>query len=424
MFEKYLHIKGLSKFIFAFYILICISPAMHILLIGSNEMKNFYEFFITSIPDFFLFFICLYSFLFYIQNRKVSFVRFDFIVLIFALINILYGFIRANDLLISLRGFRITYLSVAFYFIARFYEKEFNNAFQLLKKIFYWLLIFGVMGIVLHYLFNSFELYLIKKAGYPVITYFIPRISSFILTPVIFGSLISGSCLFFYYLLLKEGKVIYYFIIGILGLCMVLSVSRGPILSFIIVAILMSIIFKAWKQSFIMLLIILIISALISYYYTGSMSIVNWFFSSTADTLNMGDKVKRVSLWRNSLDDFFINPFGYGLGKAGHVAHRFLLHTNVPSAPDSTDGWFLKVACENGILGIISYLIFSFLFFKKCIKQIFLDRKSFLTFLFCYFLLINFQNIVANTLDYYPYNILFWFIVGVSMNMVIEKETI
>jgi len=419
--SKIFNIINTKNFYLIFFIYICIAPAIRLLLIGGEEMKNFYEFIITTLPDFILLFFVLFSFNVWRNGNKFNFHTFDKIVLSFILFNTIYGFILSRNIFISAQGFRVTYLPACFYFIGRIFTLyDFES---LCKKIFTWILFFGIIGLVMHFGFRDFEKHLVALSGTPESAYFIPRIGSLILMPVLFATLMAIACLYYYFKILTEKKYFYFLYIAILWSCIFLSVSRGPIIAFLLGFLFLTFIYREWINSVIVFGIIIIVSTFWSYILVGSFTPIAWLFSSAADTLAFGEGITRVELWKRSIHDFIQRPWGYGLGHAGVTAKRFLKGTNIPAAVYTSDGWYLKIACETGVLGLLSFLTVCMVFFMKGLKIIKENKLSLFTFIFSIFLLINAQCIVGNTLDFYPYISLYWLLIGFAANSFQNNDT-
>jgi len=412
--SRIFNITNIKNFFLIFFVYACIAPAVRLMLVGSGEMKNFYEIIITTLPDILLLIIVLLAFIVWLNGSRFGIIFFDKLILSFILFNGIYGFILSRNMFISAQGFRVTYLPVVFYFIGRILSL--NDFESLCRKIFNWLLIFGIIGLILHFGFHDCESYLVQISGNVQTAYFIPRMGSLVLMPVLFSTLMSITCIYFYFRLLKENNKWFYLIIAVLWSCIFLSVSRGPIIAFLIAFIILSILSKSWIKALMVFGIIIFISSFWSFILVGSLTPVAWLFSSAADTLAFGEGITRVELWRRSIHDFIQRPWGYGLGHAGVTAIRFLKGTNTPAAIYTSDGWFLKIACETGILGLLSYLTVCVTFFIKGWKIISGNRLSIFTFIFLIFIMINAQCIVGNTLDFYPYISLYWLLIGFAAN--------
>ncbi len=417
--QKFLSARNLQFALITFFIYSCCAPSVRLLLIGGEEMKNGFEFFITALPDFLAFGCLLFALLLMIKN-KFLFSPFDKIILFFILFNSVYGFILSRNIFISAQGFRVTYLPVLFYFTGRLLnEKDAEKNFS--DKIFSWFILFGVIGLILHFCFRNFEIHLITLAGRTQSEYFIPRIGSLVLMPVLFATLMAIACLYFYYQLLTGKKILNYLFIAVLWSCIFLSVSRGPIIAFIAGFLFLTFIFREWKISALVFTIIIFVSSFWSFLLVGSLTPLAWLFSSAADTLTFGENITRVELWKHSIHDFIQRPWGYGLGHAGVTAIRFLKGATTPAAVYTSDGWFLKIACETGVLGLLSYLFLAGKYFFSGIKIISSTKNSFFVFTFSIFILINAQCVVGNTLDFYPLISLYWLFIGMSANYFVKK---
>ena len=408
------NIKNIINFFLIFFVYSCLAPSVRLLLVGCGEMKNFHEVIITILPDILLLIFISFAFIYLFKGNRYNIHIFDRLMLVFLLFNTIYGFIISRNIFISLQGFRITYLPVIFYFVGKVFSL--NDMESLCRKVFYWLLIFGIAGLILHFGFRNFEIYLVSISGNHESAYFIPRIGSFVLMPVLFSTIMAMACLYFYYKILIEKRTLDYLFIAILWSCIFLSVSRGPIIAFLIGFLFFTFIYRQWKESLFVLIIIVVVSCFWSYLLVGSFTPLAWLFSSAGDTLAFGEGITRVELWKRSIHDLMKQPWGYGLGHAGVTAIRFLKGTNIPTAIYTSDGWFLKIACETGFLGLISYLIICITFFIKGLKIIIENKFSIFTFFFTIFLAINAQSVVGNTLDFYPLITIYWLLIGFAAN--------
>jgi len=419
-------LKYLAWLLFGFFIYINFAPSLRLVLVGGQEAKTAYEFLITALPDIFFLLIILFSIAVYYKGARFRLTRFDWIIIFYLVFNIIYGSILSGNLFISAQGFRVTYLSMLFYFVARLFssEGEQGTSGKLLLNVFWFYALFVIAGLILHFGFADFEKSLIKTNGNIQSAYFIARMGSFILMPVVFATIVSFACSYFYYRLLNNGAWWNYIFIAILWTGIFLSVSRGPIISFLIAFITLTILSRKWVKALGTLFLITVISGLLSWILIGSLSPLAWLFSSAFDTLSMGEHITRVGLWIKSLHDFQQRPFGYGLGHAGVTAVRFLKHTNIPAAVYTTDGWYLKLACETGIPGLLSYLILFGSFFYAGAKYIRNNGFTFFSFIFTLAVMINAQNIVENVLDFYPYIALYWFILGLSQQWIGQRQSV
>ncbi len=413
-------LQRLSYLLVIFFCYVSVSPAIRVFLVGANAMSNLYEAAITVVPDLLFAIIFVLSLLFYVKNEKFKLTLFDRIVLFYFFFNLVYGTIISGTPSVAMRGFRLTYFPVIFYFIGRLYFREKTGmSSKTTNFLFLGLLTQGVLAIVFY--FMGFETYFLKITHNVQLSYFIPRMGGFILTPVCFGTLMSLTGGYFFYRLLSGKSAWNYLFIALCWTCVFLSVSRGPIMAFFIGFILLTIIFKAWKKALIALVIIFAASAIWSYILTGSFNIIGWLFSSTVDTIGLGEGITRVELWRRSWHSFLQRPYGFGLGHAGAMANRFFKGTTVPAAVYTTDGWFLKLACETGIPGLLSYFTLCFYYLALAKRNLAKQMNTLVPFVFVLFLMVNAICVVSNTFDFYPVIGLVWLLMGYSIN-IIEQQ--
>ncbi len=417
-----LRLKGLSYLILFFFCYESCSPALRVFLIGGNAMNGLLQTIVTIMPDILFAAVVVCAAIKYFKGEKITLLFFDKLVLFYIFFNLVYGTILSN-LFIAAQGFRITYMPVIFYFIGRLYNKQKPElASATTHSIFSWFIIFGMLGLVFHFLFTGVEASLIQSTNHLQTAYFIPRMGGFFLTPVLFGTAMTITCIYFYYRLFTNKSSLNYLFIALTWACIFLSVSRGPIMAFFLGFILLSLIFKEWKKTLAVIIIIAVTSATLSLILTGSLNILTWLFSSTADTLSMGQGITRVELWRRSWHDFVQRPYGYGLGHAGATAVRYLKGTDTPAAVYTTDGWFLKIACETGIAGLLSYLALALYYLVLVKKNLSTHRYSLFSFVTVLFIMVNAQAVVANIYDFYPTISLFWLLMGYSINIIEQKQ--
>src|SRR5690606_21639963 len=101
----------------------------------------------------------------------------------------------------------------------------------------------------------------------------------------------------------------------------------------------------------------------------------------------------RIDRWRITFNDFKSQPWGYGLGKTGAVAFTHLRDKkDIKASLYSTDGWYLKMACENGVLGLLSYLAVAGILLRQLIKKTKNKENEFTLLALGLFIAINIQN--------------------------------
>lgn len=421
-------VKALDWLIIFFFAFICIFPSFRVLLVGAGEMSGLKATVITALPDIFLGIILLWAGILYIKN-PFKLKLFDYMVIGYIVLNVLIGVILGKDLKIAAYGFRLTYLPVLFYFVGRLYsQRDFYHTASLVKRVFYCFFGLGLAGLILYFFFPGFEKSLIEETGYRQGEYFIPRMTSLVLTPILFATMMAIALLYFYCRILKSIRWVELAVMVVLSTCLFLTVSRGAILAFILIFILLSAVGRKWKppsaQTIIIGLVILILGLILP--VDGNIFL--WIFKSTSQTVTMGqtletgEHISRVELWKQSWADLWERPWGYGLGRAGATAVRFLKDTPETAAIYTTDGWYLKTACETGIFGLLSYLVLASTFLIRGLKLFLTNYNYIFTFIIGMFLMVNIQNLASNVLDFSPYISLFWLLIGIGQNILLAHD--
>ncbi|WP_044365144.1 O-antigen ligase family protein [Vibrio fluvialis] len=135
------------------------------------------------------------------------------------------------------------------------------------------------------------------------------------------------------------------------------------------------------------------------FYYTRLMTL----FSSDYNPVD-----ERFGIWLNGIEQFSNNIFGLGIGQSGQFAYK----AGVSIKHYITDGDYIKIVSEGGLIFLFFYLLISLnvirVFFKK-IKYDLLG-SSFLLFIVTGFYL---QMIGSNISEYYFVNFVFWVFIGV-----------
>jgi hypothetical protein len=414
--------KIYAALILLFFIFATVFPTIRLLSIGHGGSASLFEFVISALPDIFAVVVIIFSFFAILKNRKeIHFRFFDWVLISFALSNVIIGFIIADDVLISLYGFRMTYFPVCFYFLFRFCNDDFSS--RTLNKIFYWFFLVGAAGIILYVGFYDQMVYMLNLSQAELQMYFIVRMTSVFWTPVVFAAFMGTGFLYFCYRYFTTGKWYFLLLLMIMEICILMSMSRGSIIAAIFAFILLSLLVRNWKRSAITLVTIVAVFFMTTYYIASPGEVFWWIAGSTMDTFGLRKGVSRVDLWLKAFANFKDHPFGYGLGKAGHVAARFYNENSVDADVFSTDGWFLKILNETGIWGVASYLFLAASYLIICLKSKLLKNKTgLLLFFFTMFIMINIQNIVSNVLDFYLFTFLFWAMLGASVSMIYKNQ--
>jgi hypothetical protein len=435
--------KKIIALLFLHPILITLYPLIRILIFGSGAATSLAEMLFGFLPDLYLYSLFCLS---VINNKeklfnKKLYTSVDFSVLVFFIINVIIGVVFISNLKAGYQAFRLTYLPVLAYFILwlNFEKKHLEWVYQLLHRIFLWYFLVAVIGLLLYFVFPDFENYLIQRSGGKHFAYFIRRMGSFIFNPVPLGTLLSVASLYYSHLLITKGNKKYYFISIILLVSLLLTISRGAIIAYIISALIYLLSTKFTKRSIWLLLIWIFTFSSFSFFVSNleyindlisgkndvqinkgvavggkiNMDKSGWMYNSTVKTAGMDSSVSRVKLWKKSFADFKARPFGYGFGNSGHIATQYFgkNSTTTNAAVSATDGWFIKLATETGILGLITYLLLCITIGIALIKKKGDLLKVNWLFFACFFILVNIQNVGSNVLDYFCFAPLFWIMI-------------
>jgi len=411
-----------GKSFIIFIILICISPTIQLLLTHGNSPASIFDFIIILIPDLSLLSVWI---AFFIEKRRANTRLYlpDYALLSFILINVIWGFILSDNMMTAFKGFRITYLPISLYFLARFWQPDRETISKTLQAIFFILIILAFSGWILWLFFPEFTKLMYEYSGHPIAIYFVVRMTSFLWTPVLFGTLMAWAGFYYFWKTLRNPKFfnidLILLIIAFSGLTM--SVSRGPMLSFLLAIIALIPFFEKLKKALMITGLLIVIQSVISLIVMNDLQLQRWTVSSTVSTMSMNKDITRVSRWDSSMNDFRLKPMGHGLGNAGEVAYKNLDPKN--KATLSTDGWYLKLACETGIPGLLSFLALAVIFL------ILLWRNRAYSIELLGFPLLGFASMIivqcisSNVLDFHPYIGIFWFITGLSIKNKQETET-
>ncbi len=135
-----------------------------------------------------------------------------------------------------------------------------------------------------------------------------------------------------------------------------------------------------------------------------------WLLKSSSETIGIRKGVTRVELWKKSIKEFKSHPIlGYGIGGAGAGAVKYFKNSEKHAAIHTTDGWFIKILNEIGILG---FFILMALFYFIMPTSVFSDRNYLFESAIILFVFI--AAVFNNVLDFFPLNALFYFIVSRS----------
>ena len=402
------------RLIISFVIFCSLFITLRLLALGSAGSETVPQFIISTLPELFA---CIILTLLYFRRpskfRLGNLILVDKIFLGFILLNILIGSIVSADLKMIIYGIRMTYFPMLFYFVLRFESRDF--IYKTIHQIFVVLSFVGLAGLIIYFLFYDVMINMILMTGGEVGEYFITRMTSIFWTPVVFSTCMSAGFIYFLWKYLIKGENISLVHIAITWSCLLFSVSRGSLVVVVIGFIILSIFCFEWRRFLVSFLLMAILFLMVALYIGSPIEYVKWIISSTTETVSLKEGVSRVDLWIHAFENFKNHPLGYGIGKAGHVAARFYAQNTSEADVFSTDGWFLKLANETGIIGLISYFSLCLTIFIEFLRTKFYKQPE-LILLFTFFVIYNIQNLVSNVLDFYLFAFLFWILIGVFAN--------
>jgi hypothetical protein len=416
--KKYL----VNQQIFLFFVFCTFFPTLRLLLIGSEGSDSVYELAISLLPELFLLLIIFYFTTSFIRNKNEKLESIDWLIIIYIFYNIVIGTILAANLTVSIYAIRMTYLPMIFYFIFSLSLFKFYSTEILIDKIFKFMVFIGFLGIVLYFIFPGVMFYFLNLVSDEIGEYFIVRMTSVFWTPVLFGFLMSCSILYFCYRSFKVNSKIDYFYLTILFCALFFSVSRGALIASVLGILLLAILAKNWISFLKIVLLKIVVFIVVSFYVSNPKDFAYWLFNSSKQTVSLTEGVTRVELWKQAFVTAKENPFGLGLGKAGHVAERFFNLQSKNVSVTSTDGWFLKLLNETGFIGLIFYFGISTYIFIEWLKYIRKNSFDLVFYLGVIFIIANMTNLVSNVLDFYLFSYLYWLLLGVLVYNIKTKK--
>jgi len=392
-------------------------PTLRVLIIGTENAKNAWEYMVSALPDVALVGLTAYLFL---QFRKhMNSIRFQLVDLIVFFVfscNVVLGSVLSQDLKLIVLGTRMTYLPMIMYACARLMQgNDFEVQYKLwLQRVMLWFTLWSALGLLFYLCLPNLQDQWMEFMKANNGAYFIPRLNSIYYSPTVNGIFCATSCTYFLLQSVQKPKGWNLLWLSINFCALLLSMSRGGIVIYLfIMCIVFVYFFKKWK-SLLLLLGTQTVVFLVTLQMVGlSLGNFYWVFSSTKETLELQEKVTRVQLWKDTFSHLQHKPGGYGIGKSGWIAYRFLKDTNVESAYLATDGWYLKLANETGFFGLIS---FTFLFLFLLFRLFFAKNKGASFFFFLVMTMVFMVNVVSNVLDYFMFNAIFWFLMGAYQN--------
>lgn len=389
-------------------------PTIRLLVIGSSHASGM-GLVLSLLPELLFGIILLFTVTQFIKSKNRTFSLLDKLVLGYFLFNVLLGVYLAHNLKASVYGFRLSYLPMLAYFVGSFYWERSVDIEKLFKGFFKILVLIAIIGFLLYFVFPDLHLYFHRMTtDKPIAQAFgsIIRMTSILWTPVVFGALMMAAfCYWIYDYFRTESKwaLLYIFIVGI---ALILSISRGPILASIIGFILLCFLCRNFKRIITVSGVLVLAIGVTVLALTNQLQMFGWILKSSSETMSLEKGNTRVDLWYEVINTVQHNPMGLGLGKAGHAA----VQNFPPGTPGvsfaSTDGWYFKLMLETGVLSLALYLVMALFFFIAIIKYIRRNSFDFVSFIFIMFVTVGLVNLVSNVLDFYLFSYLYWLILG------------
>ncbi|MBM3251219.1 MAG: hypothetical protein FJZ11_00355 [Candidatus Omnitrophica bacterium] len=270
-------------------------------------------------------------------------------------------------------------------------------------------LLIGIDGIYQHFTLKEFIRH--RRAAFP------DRISSAFITPNDFACYLVTVIpftlsLFFVKFRFKIFRLFIAALFILLLSCLILTVSRGAWIAFIVLALFMSV----WLIP-LRLLLLLLVPAIIGS-LTFFPSIVKERLSNFFIFLD-NSGIDRKIIWEAAWKMFMSRPWlGLGLGTFMFNFDKFVIK-NYPYGPSYAHNCYLQMGSEIGIIGLVSFLSILGLFFYRGIKKLNHGQKTF----FWYVLMGSLAAILGYSVhmgvDTFLYSVdlglLFWLILGMGV---------
>lgn len=381
-------------------------PFFRVLIIGGASHKNIYELLFSHIPDILFIFFVLLSYQKLIngirEHKKVLIIWLGIVIM-----GSVVGYFNFHSVLPIIYGLEITYFPFITYFISSQYYREEKALF--LKWWNVYVVLYTVISVLFHLFFLDLETKLAHICGHEMSEYFIPRTGGFLLTPVPFAIMISFSI--FYYiekiLLSENNNYINWLFLAILLIGLPYSVTRAGLVGFWLILIYLIIRTKAYLK----ISQIGILAFVLMFLVFQSWRPIIWLFSSSSETVLLKKGVSRVELWKKSYQSYKRRPiWGYGIGATGAGAIKFFKGDDINAVIYTTDGWYIKLLNEIGIIGSGIFLL---LFYYIIDKAYFLtsDKYIYEGAVFLFVIIVGFFN---NVLDFFMLNTLVYFLLSKS----------
>jgi len=367
-----------------------------------------------------------------IENKSLlTFLKIEFVVFLFLFISLFQIFnYNVPTLFAGLEGFRKTAFQMLGFLLGIYFIYDYIQVEKIIKYIYFLLIPVLLYGIKQFFYFSPFDYKIIDMnlAGYW--TYHIfdrVRAISIFSGPFHFGMFSCLMSLLSLYFFLKKGKLIYLIIFYISVLGVFFSMTRVNVIALIITTLFFLWFSKPRTQKFSkILLIIFTVTLFMVVVILWNFSYVVKLFSSILEITEDLRFLGRFRGYRRILEAFVKNPIiGYGMGSAGDtLGYQYNWEFHVTS-----HNMFLKVLTETGLIGIIIYIGFFFMWFKRAFSLVKQDRnnyiKNFSVLVISIVIVLLVNGLTGSSIEAYPISLYVWFFMGVLIKIwLLDKESI
>ncbi len=322
-----------------------------------------------------------------------------------------------------LQGFRLTYLPIAFYFFGK-WNDIYPSA--IYRRIVLLCVIGSISGYLLAYAVPDYweKVLIIEGEGHEGGTYNFAREGGYrmtgsLLEAVLFGTTCAIGAILSLNTTGRDGgfarlpKMVTY--VALCGLGTLLSLSRGPWIT-LAIGVVTTLIFSDRQTRIMSLLLLGAISIVLIFAAHGTSKGGSSPLGRTWQMLISDGTNSRTLIWEDAIDRAMEKPFGYGLGRVGHVGYRF--QDSLWKSPLITDGWYLKVLCEGGIQLFLAFAVFQTVLISKLFLSIInpaeTSSRPYRVAALATFAGVSIQAVVTNIWDYFLVANILWFLAGIG----------
>ena len=365
-----------------------------------------------------------------IENKPLfSFLKIELVLFLFFFISLFQIFNNnVPTFFAGLEGFRKTTFQMLGFFLGIYFIYDYIQLEKILRCVYFLLIPVLLYGIKQFFYFSSFDYKILDMTLASYYTSHIlgrVRASSIFPGPFHFGMFACLMCLLSLYFFLNKRKIIYLIIFYISVLGVFFSGTRVNIIALIIATLFFLWLSKPEKQKISgKLLIILTVALFVIIVILFNFSYVGGIFSSILKMTDDARFLNRFDGYRRMLEAFVKNPIiGYGMGSAGDTLgniYNWEFHV-------TSHNMFLKVLTETGLIGIIIYIGFFFMWFKRAFNLVKQDGnnyiKNFSVLVISIVIILLVNGLTGSAIEAYPINLYVWFFMGALIKIwLLSKE--